>query len=159
MTMILSFLKNPKILGSIAGVVGIVWTIVQLLDSRYDAGYDAAVTAMQSEYTAKLQEKQKQFVEHIEAQRLQQQQYYEAELQRVKDDQQIITKVEKEIEYVTQTEIVEVTAQCSSLATTVNRMRNKAYRIVNSAGRTASNPGEDTTRLANILQPPITVHF
>lgn len=159
MNMILSFLKNPKILGSIAGVVGIVWTIVQLLDSRYDAGYDAAVTAMQSEYTAKLQEKQKQFVERIEAQRLQQQQYYEAELQRVKDDQQIITKVEKEIEYVTQTEIVEVEAQCSNLATAVNRMRNKAYGIVNSTGRTTSKPYSNSEGLANILRTPITIHL
>lgn len=159
MNILLSFFKNPKILGSIAGVVGIVWTVVQLLDSRYDAGYDAAITAMQSEYTSKLQAKQQEFVNRIEEQRLKQQQYYEAEIQRVKDSQEIITKVEKEIEYVTQTEIVEVEAQCSDLATAVNRMRNKAYGIVNSTGRTETIPYSDPQGLANILRTPITIHL
>lgn len=122
---------NKKILGYASGALALLVTLYQLHDYVYDSGYQSAVNDITAEHNKALEQARKGYEKEIEKSLSRLQADHQDELTRVRNEREIITKVETVTEYVDREIIVE--AQCDKLASDVVSVLSKATSIINTS--------------------------
>lgn len=126
--MLTLLLKYKKLIGYATAVLTLVVTLYQLHDYIYKSGYQAAVNEITAEHNKALESQRKEYEKKIEESLERIQADHAQELERVRNEREIITKVETVTEYVDREIIVE--AQCDALANHVISVLKQATSIV-----------------------------
>lgn len=134
MQMIANLLQYKKHIAAVAGIATLLVTLYQLHDSVYDSGYSAAVVELTAKHNQALEDARKQYEKEINDSISRMQIDHKEELQRVRNEREIITKVEKVTEYVDKEIIVE--AQCDELAANVVSVLKQATDITSASSAT-----------------------
>lgn len=130
----LGFLKRNKgSIGTIFGMLTVFLTITQLYDWAYGRGVDDTIAKFQTKQVELLRQ-QKGEIEKAFNQRLTEQvALHQVELNRLKTEKVIQTRVEKVIEYVDRK--IEVPATCNRMSNNVISVLRQATNIFDEPGR------------------------
>ena len=130
---ILGFIKNPKILTTIAIILVGYFSITYVLNLKYTEGYTAAAEKYEKAYNAELVKALKESEQKHLIALEQQRKLHEIAIKNAVESQAVSTRVQKEIEYVYKTEKVYIPAECTDVVTGFNELLNTGYQIIGSS--------------------------
>ena len=110
--------KNKKYIGYVSAILGVIIAIWQLSSMLYDSIYERGRADMRQELTQQMTDRigemRKKYEEQTQKALDIMASDYEAEISRIKAEQEVIVKTEKVIEYVDRE--IEVPVECESTA-------------------------------------------
>ena len=124
-------LNNGKLIAGVTGVVGLLTALYQLHNHVYDRGYDAAKIHFVAEQNKALDAQREAHNKEVKDIISRIQQDHQDELNRVRSEREIITKVETVTKYVDKKIIVQ--AECELLASDVISVLKQATDIVSTS--------------------------
>ena len=134
---IVGFVKaNKAIIGYATAVAGLLMALYQVGSAIYETGRESMRTELIAEHNKAMEAAKKEYEDKVSKALKRIQKDHADELVRVRNEQVIVTKVKKVIEYVDK-EIV-VQAECDALANSVVVVLKQAIDIVNGTSSTAS---------------------
>lgn len=128
-------LKNRKIFAYISAAVALIAALYQVKSHIYESGRESMRVEIQAQYNEKLEQQRKEYEKKVERSLQRIQADHAQELERVRNEREIITKVETVTEYVDKEIIVQ--AECDKLASDVISVLDQATSIV--IGSTEAN--------------------
>ena len=135
--MVLKFLKaNKAMIGYATAVAGLLMALYQVGSAIYDTGRESMRTELIAEHNEAMEAAKKEYEDKVSDALKRIQADHVDELARVRNEQEIITKVEKVVEYVDKEIIVQT--ECDALADNVIVVLKHAIDIVNGTGDSRS---------------------
>lgn len=120
--------SNSKIIGYVTGVLALIVTLYQLHDYVYESGYQAAVNEITAQHNKALAKQREQYEKQIEESLARISADHTQELERVRNEREIVTKVETVTEYVDRE--IKVPGECGLLAGDIISVFKQATDIV-----------------------------
>ena len=121
-------LANKKLLGAVTGGIAALVAVYQLHGYVYESGYRAAINSVTLEHNKALEKQRKDYEKQIDESLVRINQDHAQELERVRNEREIITKVKTVTEYVDK-EII-VTPECDGLSSDIVRVFSQATSII-----------------------------
>ena len=130
MVALIALLKSNKAaIGYASVVAGLLFTLYQLHSAVYESGRESMRTELIAQHNAAMENARKDYEKRVNESMLRVQADHADELARVRNEREIITKVEKVTEYVDKEIIVQ--SECDDLANDVISVLKQATNIVN----------------------------
>lgn len=129
MVALIALLKaNKAAIGYASVVAGLLFTLYQLHSAVYESGRESMRTELIAQHNAAMENARKDYEKRVNESMLRVQADHADELARVRNEREIITKVEKVTEYVDREIIVQ--AECDDLADSVVVVLQQAADII-----------------------------